>query len=253
MARRNDAGRYLLKGMTPQQIGKHMGISIGSIRQYLCTLVGEGELYRSDIAFNISERSLIEKAIRSGNIPIEAGRYNTLRMASSLHAILRGEGHNIPHDLIQLYLVTRDPRSDLYALICEIEILLHGFVKETLISVYGNNWWQNGIPMQVRKDCQIRREEDSAPINNPYHYTTFIDLKAIIDKKWAEFSAVLPKALITNKQETLQKLQRINDIRNRVMHPVKVMSEYEDDYRFVRKILEELKTLGLSSEEPNSK
>ncbi len=86
----------------------------------------------------------------------------------------------------------------------------------------------------------------------PYHYTTFIDLKAIIDKKWAEFSGVLPKALVTNKQETLQKLQLINDIRNRVMHPVKIMSEYEDDYRFVRKILEELKTLGLSSAVPNS-
>jgi hypothetical protein len=92
-----------------------------------------------------------------------------------------------------LDLDTRDQRTDLYVLICEIETLLHGFVKETLLSIYGDEWWQKGIPLQIRKDCQIRKEEDSTPSNDPYQYTTLIDLKAIIEKKWAEFSVVLPK------------------------------------------------------------
>jgi hypothetical protein len=41
MARRNEAGQYLLSGLTLQQIELRMGIGLGSVRQYLCTLVGE--------------------------------------------------------------------------------------------------------------------------------------------------------------------------------------------------------------------
>jgi hypothetical protein len=50
------------------------------------------------------------------------------------------------------------------------------------------------------------------------------------------------KGLTTSKQDTLQRLQRANGVRNRVMHPVKPKSTYEDDYRFVRKLLADLKS-----------
>jgi len=243
MGRRHEARRYLLEGMTPQEIAKCMGISDGSVHQYLCLCVGEGELYHSDIAFSIGERSLIESAIQTNNISVDKGAYRALGTASSLRSVLHNQGHNISQEIIRLYLITRDPRPDLYALICEIEIFLHGFVKDTLKFVHEDDWWHKGIPLQIRKECQIRREEDTPPLSEPYHYTTFIDLKATIDQRWSEFSKVLPKPLATNKQVTLQKLQRINEIRNRVMHPVKVMSEYESDYKFVRNTVEELKDL----------
>jgi DNA-binding IclR family transcriptional regulator len=57
MARRNEAGQYLLEGLTPQQIERRMGIGLSSVRQYLCTLVGEGVLRHSDIAFNVAEET----------------------------------------------------------------------------------------------------------------------------------------------------------------------------------------------------
>ena len=79
MARKHEAGRYLLDGLTPQEISGRMGVSLGSVRQYLCTLVGEGELLRSDIAFNIAERRLIEEPDPRGSkqgflreVPIKA-------------------------------------------------------------------------------------------------------------------------------------------------------------------------------------
>jgi hypothetical protein len=52
----------------------------------------------------------------------------------------------------------------------------------------------------------------------------------------AMIQVVKPK----KKSDTLQRLQRINGIRNKVMHPVKVIVEYEDDYRFARKLLADL-------------
>ena len=245
MARRNEAGQYLLSGLTPQQIVIRMGISLSSVRQYLCTLVGEGTLRHSDIAFNIAERHLIEGAIRQNDAShVPDGPYKNLRMSVKIHDSLSKQGHKIPRDVVELYLVTRDARPDLYALICEIEINLHHLVKRTLESEYGDRWWREGIPEPTRKNCQGRREEDAAPLDDAYYYTTFIELKSIIDTNWRIFSKALPNALSANKQGLLQRLQRINGIRNTVMHPVKVITQYEDDYRFARNLLSDLNVEG---------
>jgi hypothetical protein len=233
MSRRNEAGRYLLDGLTPQQISDRMNISLASIRQYLCMLVGEGELLHSDIAFNVAERHLIEDAISNGVRSDPTGPYATFQMADRIGAALAKQGHKIHRDLVHLYLIARDPRSDLYRLICEVELLLHRFVRQTLEA----EWWQKGVPEATRKSCQIKREEDSNPLDDPYHYTTIIDLKSIIDKNWLIFAAALPKPLASNKQDLLQKLLGLNEVRNRVMHPVKPIMAYEDDYKFVRKLL----------------
>jgi hypothetical protein len=241
MARRNDAGRYLLEGLSPQQIVLRMGITLSSVRQYLCTLVGEGLLTNSDIAFSIAERHLIEEAIRnSATQDVSEGPFKNVRMAQQLRTTLFEQGHKIPLDLVELYLVTRDARPDLYALICQIEVGLHRLVKRTLEAEYGSRWWREGIPEPTRKNCQGRREEDAAPLDEAYYYTTFIELKSIIDNNWRIFSKALPKALSANKQDLLQRFQRINGIRNTVMHPVKVITEYEDDYRFARSLLSDL-------------
>jgi hypothetical protein len=171
-------------------------------------------------------------------------------MAHTLRDNLLKKGHNISLDLIQLYLVTRDPRPDLYRLICEIEILLHKFVKDTLENTYQGRWWREGIPQQIRKECADRKEEDPTPLEDPhaYGYTTFIHLKKIIDENWSSFSAELPREFATNKQKFLKSLDRINTIRNRVMHPVKTMSEYEDDHHFLRKFLVGIRKLALTAE-----
>jgi hypothetical protein len=234
MARRNEAGQHLLQGLTPQQISDRMGISLGSIRQYLCTLVGEGEILRADIAFNIAERNLIEDVIQEEPIPAARGPYMPRHQAYNLYNKLQ---RKVPRELIELYLVTRDPRPDLYALICEIEVLLHRLVMQTLKAAYRDRWWREGVPEPSRKNCQIRKEEDKTPFDDRYRYTTFIDLKSIIENDWRVFSTALPLALAKNKPDTLQTLQRVNSIRNQVMHPVKQIMEYENDYRFARKSL----------------
>ena len=175
MARRDDAGRYLLEGLTPQQIELRMGISFSSVRQYLCTLVGEGILQHSDIAFNIAERHLIEELMRNGGPSVTDGPYKSLRTAQEIQIALSKQGHKIQRELVELYLVTRDARPDLYALICEIEVGLHRVVKRTLETEYGSRWWREGLSESTRKNCQGRKEEDSSPLDDAYYYTTFIE------------------------------------------------------------------------------
>jgi len=92
-------------------------------------------------------------------------------------------------------------------------------------------------------------QEDSSPLDDAYYYTTFIELKSVIDNNWRIFSKALPKTLAVNKQDTLQRLQRLSGIRNKVMHPVKAIIEYEDDYRFARKLLADLDDKSLDNTE----
>jgi hypothetical protein len=51
----------------------------------------------------------------------------------------------------------------MFALICKIEVLLHGLVKKTLEVGYGDRWWRKGTPEPTRKKCQLRKEEDMTP------------------------------------------------------------------------------------------
>lgn len=186
------------------------------------------------------ERQLIEAAIQSTDQKVAHGRSKNYGTAKNVEIFLDRNGTKTLPEVIELYLVTRDARPDLYALICELEVLLHRLVLQTLKSNLGERWWRDGFPEATRKNCQIRREEDN-PQDEPYYYTTLIELKSIIDGNWRIFSTALPKSLAANKQDTLQKLQRANGIRNRVMHPVKPISAYEEDFRFLRKLLADLK------------
>jgi Swt1-like HEPN len=228
MSRSKEAGDYLLAGLSPSEISVRMGISFNSVRQYLCILVGEGRIARADIAYSISERHLIDNAIR------QAPRQN-------VHVILSKAGHKISRDVVDFYLIVRDPRPDLYALMGAIEVWLHRFVHETLQSTHGNAWWRDGIPEAIRISCQSRREADHTPLDDAFHYTNFIDLKTVIDKNWRTFVEHMPTGM-GGKPETLERLQTANAIRNRIMHPIKDSLEYENDYRFLRKLESDLRS-----------
>jgi hypothetical protein len=236
MARRHQARDYVLQGFTPQEIAQKMGISLSTVRQYLCTLVGEGDLLRTDITLSIAskDRTHIEKVLGPGE------QSELMEMTSHLNwQIYRKRRRKIPVEVISLYLLVRDPRPDLYALICTLETTLHDLVKNVLQNTHGDDWWRKGIPNEIRKSCHSRREDDDDPVSDPYQYTNLIDLKTVIEKQWGIFSKNLPENMAANKPETLRQLQRINAICNKVMHPVKGIGEYKEDYTFVRSFLEE--------------
>lgn len=251
MARRNEAGQLLLAGLNPRQIAASMSISLNSVKQYLCTLVGEGEISAADIAFSIEEGPLIEEGIRNNSLHVPFGRFAQMKFAQAIRDALLQQGHNVSRDqaiLIELYLMTRDPRPDLYALICEVEISLHRLIRKVLSETYSEAWWSQGVPLEIRKSCHSRREEDDRPSNDAFSYTTFIDLKAIIEKNWKAFASGLPKDLAANKQSTSSNLVRLNQIRNRVMHPVKTILDYKDDFLFARSFAGKMRDLPVAGE-----
>lgn len=232
MARKDEAADLLRMGNSPSEIAHLMGISIGSVEQYLYTKVGEGSIRRSDILFSINAvtRNTIEDVIRSTG---KKDCYSVFQGA-------KRQGCKLDYKELEIYLKLRDARislGDMYEFICQIETTLHEMIKKTLIDKYGdgeNGWWRKGVPLKVRQDCTNLREEETEPAAEPFCYTTFVHLRRVLDDQWAVFAKTLPKSLAKDKKRFLSDLNKLNTIRNYVMHPAKGMPITEEDFAFVR-------------------
>ena len=137
-----------------------------------------------------------------------------------------------------LYLDFRDARIDLgymYEAITFIEIKIHGSIKDFLITKFGESekeWWRKGIPKPVRTELSKKYEEDDDPADHPYCYTNLVHLDKILEYNWKELISVLPKNVKADRKKLSKNLNRLNSIRNYVMHPVKGVYPTEEDYTF---------------------
>lgn len=142
-----------------------------------------------------------------------------------------------------------------YEMLREIETCLHDHIRQALEKRFSDDWWQEGIPVCVRKACVVRREEDSEPEDHPYRYTMFVDLKEIVDKQWKIFSGVLPCELAASKPKLLSCLKDLNRIRNKIMHPVKSKTLSDDDHStivdFRREVTREWRKQSTKGDNPS--
>ena len=220
----------IVGGLSPREIYEQLGISFGSVNQYFYRAIGAGLIRRSDVLFNIpsQEREAFEQLISAAKSVDTDAIY---RQASK-----RGWRLDTYH--LELYLELRDVRismGDMYEFLLSIEVTLHDAIKAVLRAEYGDpEWWRKGVPERVRVECAQLLEQDPDPASEPYCYTSFIHLREILDKQWALFSSCLPPVAAQDKKAFLDKLVRLNGIRNRVMHPVKGAPPTEDDFQFVR-------------------
>ena len=146
----------------------------------------------------------------------------------------------LPADERAAILGSRLPRllGELYSHLWRIETTLHSFVRQHLEQRYGNGergWWELGIPEDVRVKCQERRERDRSDRLDPYCYTDLLDMWKILDKQWKNFEKYF-RAKARDKPNLKSELERLNDIRNWVMHPAKERGPTEDDFVFVRQM-----------------
>ncbi|OLE55673.1 MAG: hypothetical protein AUG51_01680 [Acidobacteria bacterium 13_1_20CM_3_53_8] len=232
MARKDEAASLLIAGNSPSQIASMMGISTGTVEQYLYIKVVEGAIRRSDILFSIDAET--RKTMEDIILRSEKKDYHSV-----FHTAKR-EGHLLDYKELEIYMKLKDARislGDMYEFIYKIETTLHEMIKRILIANYGEGedcWWRKGIHVEIRKDCARLREEETEPAAELFCYTTFIHLRKILEDQWAVFSQVLPQLFVKEKKKFLSNLNKLNSIRNYVMHPVKGMPITEDDFAFVR-------------------
>lgn len=239
MARKDQAADLLRQGLPPSQIAAHMGTTPAAVMQYLCLKIGEGELRRSDIAFSLPHdvRVATEEILEQ----------SPSATAGAITRSLRKKGIQANRIDISVYLHYRRARvvlGDMYELLRMVEVRLHGFVKQAFILEFGDEqWWRSGVPDNIRAECAALLEKDPEPAEEPYNYTHLISLREILDKRWSVLSKYMPKALLNQKKDLLERLLRLNRIRNSVMHPVRNTVLTEDEFEFVRDLESELKEL----------
>jgi hypothetical protein len=239
MARKEDAVRLLREGRPPSEIARQLHTSGPAVMQYLCLKIGEGELRRSDLAFSIPAelRNSIEQAIAD----------STDLSAGVVLRELRRKGVAANRLDVGVYLNYRRARvvlGDMYELVRALEVRLHSFIKQAFIAEHGEeNWWRAGVPDGIRAECAALLEKDPEPAAEPYSYTHLINLREILDKRWPVLSKYMPKELMSKKKDILERMLRLNRIRNSVMHPVRNAALSEEDFEFVREFDAEMRDL----------
>lgn len=232
MGRPLETARLLQKGNPPSKIAEQLGISVGSVINYLETAIGRGMIRRSDIVFSIKKesRDLIEQAIdKTGKTTKD-----------TINKKIQEVGGQVDERDLEVYLEMRDARvalGDMYELIRDIELNLHSAIRSALVNEYGlkeEEWWRKGVPEKIRSECATALEKDDEPAKEKYCYTNFIDLYNIINKEQQLFEKFLPKELRSNRKTLKSTLYKLNTIRNRVMHPIKNPNFSEEDFIFVR-------------------
>jgi hypothetical protein len=239
MARKDHAAQLLRQGLPPSEIARQMHTSPAMVMQYLCVKIGEGDLRRSDIAFSLGRevRSAIEQAIE------KTGSTSPFAISRELKA----QGIQANRIDIGVYVHYRRARvvlGDMYELVRTVEVRLHNFIKQAFIAEFGEDqWWRGGVPDNIRAECAALLEKDPEPAEEPYRYTHLINLREILDKRWPVLSQYMPKPLLNAKKGLLERLLRLNRIRNGVMHPVRNTIISEDDFEFVRDLESDLSEL----------
>jgi len=134
-----------------------------------------------------------------------------------------------------------EPSYSAYRYECRIETNLHEFVRQTLQASFGeqeSGWWVKGIPLQIRVNCAQKREEDSLR-EELYRYTDLIDLKTIINKNWRLFESSfnLVHKHFGSKKDFLAGIATTNEVRKRVMHPIR-KTVSDEDISFLKRFAE---------------
>ncbi|MFW9915984.1 MAG: Swt1 family HEPN domain-containing protein [Candidatus Thorarchaeota archaeon] len=110
-----------------------------------------------------------------------------------------------------------------YSILQDLEQTLRIFIITKLEARYGEKWWQQGIPNDIRQKCQERKEKNEKPYpwsedkeHRLLDYADFSDYAKIIEKKdnWHEVF----KPIIRDKNTFVTKLRELEPIRNDISH-----------------------------------
>jgi hypothetical protein len=212
MAKPDEALALLRNGLDPVQIAVKLEIAVSSTCDYLDRKTGAGQLRRSDIYFSIAAES--RRSPPSSNYAFVVKRYK---------------------DAASAY-------GDMYDDLRRLETRLHKIIRDRLTETYGTHdslWWHSGVPEQVRVKCE-ERHRDGKRNREPYVYTDLLDLLSIIEANWLYFKSRLPGHFGEDPKRLKRSLQKLNGIRNRIMHPVRDTEPTEDEFEFVRTLSRDL-------------
>ena len=113
--------------------------------------------------------------------------------------------------------------ADIGDLIEQIEMRVFHWLLGELKREHGDRWWSEGIPVNVRIECQSRREKEAASETLPTEaYLTLIDLRPIAQKNWQICRLPFERiAEAQGKERGTKWIKELNELRKLWAHPIK--------------------------------
>jgi hypothetical protein len=250
------------EGLSPSLIAKQCNLGVGLVIQEILKAVDAGQLLRSQVQSTLNADWL--KAV--GLFAQHRRKFPPVVIQEMVKLSEPDCGLDVEEIAFYMSYASKEFRAgETYELLSEIERTLHEQIRMILVEeivieeeeyetkeilwrrkAKETAWWRKGVPEKVRVDCARAREQDTQLVpEHPYSYTTLINLKEIICNKakgkgWHLFKDRLPKSVAAHKDDFEENLDRLNGIRNRVMHPVRGAPPSEEDLKFVRRMQETL-------------
>jgi hypothetical protein len=268
------AAELIKSGLSPNDVAMKLRMTKRpeELKRRILMQVGEGKLLLSEIYFSIPEakrrryQNLYESILETigeysgtsmgeGDAKIEFGQFMLMLKAAGVKHIsdfLQSQDTQIDDEFsmidFDLYWLSKDsPHTDTYRFLRDLEMTLHRVIRRTLdlaFPKHDDDWWSKGVPLETRKRCSAMQEEDADHHLEAYSYTNFIDFMKIIGSKSNKdkFREVLPMELADDRKmaQLLKDLERVNEIRNGVMHPIKGIPLLKDQCDFVRRLRDQL-------------
>lgn len=112
------------------------------------------------------------------------------------------------------------------------------FIKQALEGKFGDTWWRNGVPKNIKKKCEERKRRDRKqqfdriPSFGMLYYADFPDYKKIINANWDGVFALLikDKDLFNKKYAVLEPI-RIDEAHSKTLdeRSVKTFEKISDE------------------------
>lgn len=109
--------------------------------------------------------------------------------------------------------------ANVYAELYVFENSVREVIKRALLRRYGDNWWDDCIPLGIRRYAQSRMEDDERNAwhgrrgDHPIYYIDIPNYKSIIQTLWSDFEDLFP-----SQPWVVQRIDEIARSRNVVDH-----------------------------------
>lgn len=112
------------------------------------------------------------------------------------------------------------PAVQAFEFVDHIERSLVSYVHRELVLRFPD-WWTDGVPLNVRKKCAERCEEDGNKLPKAAYFD-LLDVKLICEENWPLFEEEFGRVgWRGGKKTALGWFNRLNDVRKIVMHPTR--------------------------------
>jgi hypothetical protein len=138
--------------------------------------------------------------------------------------------------------------GELFLLVREYELLLFGFIRAVLSLALGEErreWWRGGVPLEIRK--VLAAESEERDLEEDYQALTLMHMKRILTSK-PGMPLFVAATKVPSQGEFERNVNRVNALRNQLMHPVRGTGIDEESFGTVRSCLDELRRWVTSAE-----